>query len=74
MKQRNSDETDITFILLTKIPMNLTLYGFGENMSCQPFYFQFNIHHQKSMPNLHIFGLHNELKYPNFFISLLFKE
>ena len=25
MKQRNSDETDITFILLTKIPMNLTL-------------------------------------------------
>jgi len=28
MKQRNSDETDITFILLTKIPMNLTLFNF----------------------------------------------
>ena len=25
MKQQNSDETEITFILLTKIPMNLTL-------------------------------------------------
>ena len=26
MKQQNSDETDITFILLTKIPTNLTLF------------------------------------------------
>ena len=33
MKQRNSDETDITFILLTKIPMNLTLY---EHVQSEP--------------------------------------
>ena len=33
MKPRNSDETNITFILLTKIPMNLTLSVCIENVS-----------------------------------------
>ena len=36
MKQRNSDETDITFILLTKIPTNLTLLLLSESFEVWP--------------------------------------